>query len=183
MNNMGQQPSMPYLSRPMQAHLQAQAIEQTSSQGSAPLMSAPTDQSKDRAPFQFGSAPAHIPAAPQSGRAGPAQDNTALQNYQMQLMLLETQNKKRLLMARQELDATQGVPGAMQWSERPGPAMQPNVQMKRSAPAVKKDKEADDDDNDDHNDGEETDWLFASSMAPKDGVDVVDFLLDRWTLA
>ena len=31
--------------------------------------------------------------------------NYALQDYQLQLMLLEQQNKKRLLMARQELDA------------------------------------------------------------------------------
>ena len=30
--------------------------------------------------------------------------NHALENYQMQLMLLESQNKKRLLMARQEQD-------------------------------------------------------------------------------
>ena len=31
--------------------------------------------------------------------------NFALQDYQMQLMLLERQNKKRLLMARQEQDS------------------------------------------------------------------------------
>ena len=35
---------------------------------------------------------------------GQSQGNHALQDYQMQLMLLEQQNKKRLLMARQELD-------------------------------------------------------------------------------
>ena len=36
-----------------------------------------------------------MPGGPQSG-------NHALQDYQMQLMLLEQQNKKRLMMARQE---------------------------------------------------------------------------------
>lgn len=35
------------------------------------------------------------------------QGNHALQDYQMQLMLLEQQNKKRLLMARQEQDGPQ----------------------------------------------------------------------------
>jgi hypothetical protein len=33
---------------------------------------------------------------------GPRYQNHALQDYQMQLMLLEQQNKKRLMMARQE---------------------------------------------------------------------------------
>lgn len=38
------------------------------------------------------------------GQAGQNNGNHALQDYQMQLMLLEQQNKKRLLMARQEQD-------------------------------------------------------------------------------
>lgn len=37
--------------------------------------------------------------------SGQSSDNRALQDYQMQLMLLEQQNKKRLLMARQELES------------------------------------------------------------------------------
>ena len=41
---------------------------------------------------------------------GAAQGNHALQDYQMQLMLLEQQNKKRLLMARQEQDTIGGRP-------------------------------------------------------------------------
>lgn len=46
----------------------------------------------------------------EANKASAAQDsNHALQEYQMQLMLLEQQNKKRLLMARQELEKT-GVP-------------------------------------------------------------------------
>jgi len=46
-----------------------------------------------------------------AGQAG-ANGNHALQDYQMQLMLLEQQNKKRLLMARQEQDsmANPGMP-------------------------------------------------------------------------
>ncbi|KAA8565014.1 hypothetical protein EYC84_010782 [Monilinia fructicola] len=55
------------------------------------------------------------------GQQGPP-GNHALQDYQMQLMLLEQQNKKRLMMARQEQDAIrpdgQGGPG--------GPGMGPN---------------------------------------------------------
>lgn len=39
---------------------------------------------------------------------GPGTGNHALQDYQMQLMLLEQQNKKRLLIARQEQDNLQG---------------------------------------------------------------------------
>lgn len=45
--------------------------------------------------------PPQAPGAPQQG-------NHALQDYQMQLMLLEQQNKKRLLMARQEQDNMSG---------------------------------------------------------------------------
>jgi hypothetical protein len=55
--------------------------------------------------------------------------NHALQDYQMQLMLLEQQNKKRLMMARQEQDqiATHGD------ANRPGyPSMSPNS---RAAPS------------------------------------------------
>ena len=81
-----------------------------------------------------------IPAAP-----GQPQGNHALQDYQMQLMLLEQQNKKRLLMARQEQDnqsggshpqAAVGAPGfAPSMSPghiRPGPSPNPIDQMKRT---------------------------------------------------
>lgn len=47
--------------------------------------------------------PSHPNGAPSSG-------SYALQDYQMQLMLLEQQNKKRLLMARQEHERTQPQP-------------------------------------------------------------------------
>ena len=51
-------------------------------------------------------------AAAAAGQGG-TNGNHALQDYQMQLMLLEQQNKKRLLMARQEQDsmANPGMPG------------------------------------------------------------------------
>ncbi|KAI9643958.1 hypothetical protein NHQ30_007309 [Ciborinia camelliae] len=56
------------------------------------------------------------------GQQGGQQGNHALQDYQMQLMLLEQQNKKRLMMARQEQETVrpdgQGGPG--------GPGMGPN---------------------------------------------------------
>src|SRR5271169_5367804 len=48
------------------------------------------------------------------GPGGATGGNHALQDYQMQLMLLEQQNKKRLMMARQEQDnigRDQSMPG------------------------------------------------------------------------
>lgn len=45
------------------------------------------------------------PAPAAGGQPQPNNGNHALQDYQMQLMLLEQQNKKRLLMARQEQDS------------------------------------------------------------------------------
>ncbi len=69
--------------------------------------------------------------------------NHALQDYQMQLMLLEQQNKKRLLMARQEQDIIsrpdgQPMPGGPGYApgmspsgSRSGPSPGPNEQGKR----------------------------------------------------
>lgn len=75
--------------------------------------------------------------------------NHALQDYQMQLMLLEQQNKKRLLMARQEQDNMTSGPGgpvppgqpgfapAMSpQNSRAGPSPNPNEQMKRGTPKM-----------------------------------------------
>ncbi|KAL7623521.1 hypothetical protein AAE478_007204 [Parahypoxylon ruwenzoriense] len=45
-----------------------------------------------------------------AGAQGAGGSNHALQDYQMQLMLLEQQNKKRLMMARQEQDSLGGMP-------------------------------------------------------------------------
>ncbi|KAF2273395.1 uncharacterized protein EI97DRAFT_444924 [Westerdykella ornata] len=82
-----------------------------------------------------------MPAQP--GQSG---GNHALQDYQMQLMLLEQQNKKRLLLARQEHDgigphaqnpvAAQGFNNAMSpQGNRPGPSPNPN-DMKRGTPKL-----------------------------------------------
>lgn len=77
--------------------------------------------------------------------APPPQGNHALQDYQMQLMLLEQQNKKRLLMARQEQDnmtgphgqgpvGGPGFPQAMSpQGSRAGPSPNPSDQMKKGA--------------------------------------------------
>ncbi|KAL8692258.1 MAG: hypothetical protein Q9218_002674 [Villophora microphyllina] len=77
--------------------------------------------------------------------------NHALQDYQMQLMLLEQQNKKRLLMARQEQetprgpDGQPGMPGATGFvgpsgmspsGSRSGPSPGPNDQGKRGTPKM-----------------------------------------------
>jgi hypothetical protein len=72
--------------------------------------------------------------------------NHALQDYQMQLMLLEQQNKKRLLMARQEQDSLTrsdqpgvGQPGYQGMSpqgSRAGPSPNPSDQMKRGTPKL-----------------------------------------------
>jgi hypothetical protein len=93
-----------------------------------------------------GSRPGALPA---NGGGAPQQGNHALQDYQMQLMLLEQQNKKRLLMARQEQDNQsvphqQGVIGAPgfgaamspQGSRAGGPSPNPADQMKRGTPKL-----------------------------------------------
>ena len=63
------------------------------------------------------------PGAPQAGGGS----NHALQDYQMQLMLLEQQNKKRLMMARQEQDGIVGIraDGTPGMSGAPGGPGQP----------------------------------------------------------
>ncbi|KAL9007075.1 MAG: hypothetical protein Q9188_000198 [Gyalolechia gomerana] len=76
--------------------------------------------------------------------------NHALQDYQLQLMLLEQQNKKRLLMARQEQELPRGPdgqpamppggfvgPAGMSPSgSRSGPSPGPNDQVKRGTPKI-----------------------------------------------
>lgn len=74
--------------------------------------------------------------------------NHALQDYQMQLMLLEQQNKKRLLMARQEQENLRpdgqtpmaggpGYPaGTSPQGSRSGPSPNPSDQMKRGTPNI-----------------------------------------------
>jgi hypothetical protein len=78
--------------------------------------------------------------------------NHALQDYQMQLMLLEQQNKKRLMMARQEQDSMalprdgsggpgmgpngQPFQGTSPQGQRTGTSPNPNDQMKRGTPQM-----------------------------------------------
>ena len=84
-----------------------------------------------------------MPNIPQNGATG----NHALQDYQMQLMLLEQQNKKRLLLAKQEQDAGRpdgqpmagqpGFPTGMSpQGSRSGPSPNPQDQMKRGSPKM-----------------------------------------------
>jgi len=80
---------------------------------------------------------------------GPQSGNHALQDYQMQLMLLEQQNKRRLMMARQEQDSMaradgqpgmpgqQGLPpGTSPQGSRAGTSPNPSDQMKRGTPKM-----------------------------------------------
>ncbi|EHK23997.1 uncharacterized protein TRIVIDRAFT_123722, partial [Trichoderma virens Gv29-8] len=88
------------------------------------------------------------PAGAQAAAAG---SNHALQDYQMQLMLLEQQNKKRLMMARQEQsdmggiprDGQPGAPGpngpfpdTSPQAMRSGTSPNPAEQMKRGTPQM-----------------------------------------------
>jgi hypothetical protein len=88
------------------------------------------------------------------GQPGAGGGNHALQDYQMQLMLLEQQNKKRLMMARQEQDSMGGMPrdgaggpggpgpngqpfqGTSPSGARTGTSPNPNDQMKRGTPQM-----------------------------------------------
>ncbi|KAI1340151.1 hypothetical protein F5Y15DRAFT_415042 [Xylariaceae sp. FL0016] len=104
------------------------------------------------------------PGAMRPGAPGGAQgggSNHALQDYQMQLMLLEQQNKKRLMMARQEQDSMGGSmprdgagpqgpqgpggppgPNGQPFQDsspqgaRPGASPNPSEQMKRGTPQM-----------------------------------------------
>ncbi|KAJ6018130.1 LisH dimerization motif subgroup [Penicillium sp. IBT 35674x] len=71
--------------------------------------------------------------------------NHALQDYQMQLMLLEQQNKRRLMMARQEQDTMSrdgqpmpqgGLPPGTSPNSRTGASPNPSDQMKRGTPKM-----------------------------------------------
>lgn len=79
---------------------------------------------------------------------GSQHGNHALQDYQMQLMLLEQQNKRRLMMARQEQDSMArtdgqpqmpgqgGLPPGTSPGSRAGASPNPSDQMKRGTPKM-----------------------------------------------
>ncbi|KAI1841373.1 hypothetical protein JX265_013473 [Neoarthrinium moseri] len=106
-------------------------------------------------------APGGMRPGPANGQGGGS--NHALQDYQMQLMLLEQQNKKRLMMARQEQDSMGGMqpradgpagpggpggpggpagpngqpfPDASPQGVRTGASPNPSEQMKRGTPQM-----------------------------------------------
>ncbi|KAL6890389.1 hypothetical protein GGI43DRAFT_387590 [Trichoderma evansii] len=73
------------------------------------------------------------------GQAQPTGSNHALQDYQMQLMLLEQQNKKRLMMARQEQSDMGGIPrdnqaGAAGPNGQPFPDTSPQAMRSGTSP-------------------------------------------------
>ncbi|KAI1118520.1 hypothetical protein F5Y14DRAFT_217134 [Nemania sp. NC0429] len=102
--------------------------------------------------------PGGMRPGPGAGQGGGS--NHALQDYQMQLMLLEQQNKKRLMMARQEQDTLGGIsrdgsgpngpggpggpagpngqpfPDTSPQGVRPGASPGPNEPMKRGTPQM-----------------------------------------------
>ncbi|KAL8769173.1 MAG: hypothetical protein Q9209_004807 [Squamulea sp. 1 TL-2023] len=115
-------------------------------QGS-PMMQPGMDMSAVNPAEFYGAAGMRMPAGMPNGN-GAGNGNHALQDYQMQLMLLEQQNKKRLLMARQEQEIPRdgqpgmpggnfvGPPGMSPSGSRSGPSPGPNDQAKRGTPKI-----------------------------------------------
>lgn len=142
-NNAQQKNIEVYAQSLAQAHrvaLNNTASPQAMTQGS------PMNQGLDGQEIMFAAAPGQPrPGMPPQQPGGtPQQGSHALQDYQMQLMLLEQQNKKRLLMARQEQDNMSGphqqgqgqFPPVMSPSgTRPGPSPNP-ADMKGRTPKL-----------------------------------------------
>ena len=74
------------------------------------------------------------PNGPGAANQGNGNGNHALQDYQMQLMLLEQQNKKRLLMARQEQDSMAHPAGVAPNGQFP-PGMSPQGSQRGGDPS------------------------------------------------
>lgn len=85
----------------VQAGFGQAAQQQSASAGLFGSSNAPSNVASSNSAL-FGSSSAGIPST---------ERNDALQDYQMQMMLLEQQNKKRMLMARQEQDTVRGAVG------------------------------------------------------------------------
>jgi hypothetical protein len=113
----------------------------------SPMMQQGSESGQNLGPalndFYAGNGPSNMRSGIVSGGTG---GNHALQDYQMQLMLLEQQNKKRLLMARQEQDnltrsdqpgvGQPGFQGMSPQGSRAGPSPNPSDQMKRGTPKL-----------------------------------------------
>ncbi|KAI1331675.1 hypothetical protein F5Y16DRAFT_422160 [Xylariaceae sp. FL0255] len=124
-------------------------------QGS-PMLAQGPDSSTLNAFYNADIAPGGMRPGPGANASGGS--SHALQDYQMQLMLLEQQNKKRLMMARQEQDngvggmpradgapngqggpvppPGQGFQDASPQGVRPGASPNPSEQMKRGTPQM-----------------------------------------------
>ena len=101
-----------YAQGQMNRHREGMSKAGGMSDGGSPMMAGAMDLTGGGGAFYTGPDAAQMMrngALPPNGANG-ANGNHALQDYQMQLMLLEQQNKKRLLMARQEQEAP-GQPG------------------------------------------------------------------------
>ncbi len=138
-----QQKSIQVYAQNLAKNQQRQSMSKPGMQGhGSPMMQSGLELGGSGVPEFF-----NAQAAMQMGRGGPngnqAGGNHALQDYQMQLMLLEQQNKKRLLMARQEQDTVgrpdgqPGMPGPPGFApglspsgSRSGPSPGPNDQMR-----------------------------------------------------
>lgn len=117
-------------------------------QGS-PMMAQGPDGSSIAGYYNAGDMANGMRAGP-GGQPAAGGGNHALQDYQMQLMLLEQQNKKRLMMARQEQDSMslprdgpggmgpngQPFQGSSPQGARSGTSPNPNDQMKRGTPQM-----------------------------------------------
>ncbi|SMQ49819.1 unnamed protein product [Zymoseptoria tritici ST99CH_1A5] len=143
----GGNPSMEVYSQSIQQQMQA-AMQKTGSNGNKGMSQNPqlgpggaahsspmSQQGMDGNSSEFYAQQQRM-AMPQNGVPGAApgqqganNGNHALQDYQMQLMLLEQQNKKRLLMARQEQETlahpSGGPPGGPQNGVQYAPGMSP----------------------------------------------------------
>lgn len=111
------------------------------------------------------------------------QDNASLQDFQMQMMLLEEQNKKRLFMARQETDhmthvssqnhqrhQQQGTNGESSDERHTVTPSTDSDRIKSSKRRLSTDSHVED-------------WLFEHGGDLDHGEDALDLLLERWTIA
>ena len=122
-----QQKSIQVYAQQMQNQTRAGMNRQGIPNQGSPMMNAAAMDLTNGMPDFAGTYPSAAAAMQmqRGGQVGPGgQSNHALQDYQMQLMLLEQQNKKRLLMARQEQD---GQPNNNQLAMPNGPGFPPGM--------------------------------------------------------